>query len=487
MTTLSPAAAPARLPLSQTLIFSAASFPLGALAVAVAVYLPPYFASYLGVSLTAIGGAWAIVRLLDIFVDPVLGVVMDRTRTRFGRYRVWMVIGAPVLMVSLYMLFEAPHGVGSAYLIGWLLVMYLGTSILGLGHTAWGANLARSYDDRSRLFGVLAAVGVGGAVVVLVIPIVAAALGHSDAEGVRGMGWLMIWATPVAVALVAWRTPETITRDIAPERFAPREYWALIAKPDLLRLFLAQIALTMGPGWMSALYVFFFTDARGYSTEQASLLLLIYVLAGVAGAPAAARLAVRFGKHRTLMMSTTAYSLGLCAIFIIPKGDVAAALLPMFWCGFMAAGFDLMVRAMLADVGDEVRLEQGKERMSLIYALNGLAVKLASAFAIGVTFPLLARFGYHAAAQGTNTPEAIRSLELAYIVGPIIFVMLGGASVIGWRLDATRHADIRRRLDERDTLFDEAPVLEGLTGEPAIAVTREGAAPPAPLGGAQVP
>ena len=84
-------------------------------------------------------------------------------------------------------------------------------------------------------------------------------------------------------------------------------------------------------------------------------------------------------------------------------------------------------------------------------------------------------------------PEAIRSLELAYIVGPIIFVMLGGACVIGWRLDATRHADIRRRLDARDALFDGAPVLEGLSGEPAIAVTPKGAAPPAPLGGTQVP
>jgi Na+/melibiose symporter-like transporter len=145
-----------------------------------------------------------------------------------------------------------------------------------------------------------------------------------------------------------------------------KDYWALLVKPDLLRLFLAQMALTLGPGWMSALYVFFFTDSRQFSGEEASILLLVYVIAGIVGAPVTARVAQKFSKHRTLMITTTAYSLGLCGVLIVPKGNVPMAIPLMFWCGFMAAGFDLMIRAMLADVGDEVRLDQGKERISLI-------------------------------------------------------------------------------------------------------------------------
>jgi GPH family glycoside/pentoside/hexuronide:cation symporter len=270
------------------------------------------------------------------------------------------------------------------------------------------------------------------------------------------------------------RTPEHIHRDHGHEVFRLRDYWSLIVKPDLLRLYLAQVCLTLGPGWMSALYVFFFTDSRGYTPGVASLLLLVYVLAGIVGAPMTARLAQRLGKHRTLMVTTTAYSLGLCMVMVIPKGNIPAALPVMFWCGFMAAGFDLMIRAMLADVGDEVRLEQGKERLSLIYALNSLAAKIAAAFAIGLTFPLLARLGYVAKEGVKNTPSAIHSLELAYIVGPIVFVMLGGACVAGWKLDAKRHAHIRDQLDRRDAdqqaLYDEAPILESVSAHPAVAV-----------------
>jgi Na+/melibiose symporter-like transporter len=156
--------------------------------------------------------------------------------------------------------------------------------------------------------------------------------------------------------------------------------------------------------------------------------------------------------------------------FFLPPVSIILMTAPIVLPPLRAAGFDLMIRAMLADVGDEVRLDQGKERISLIYALNTLAAKIASAFAIGITFPLLARFGYDATKHGANTPEAIQALELSYIVGPIVFVMLGGACVIGWRLDAEKHAEIRRQLDHRDAQYDEAPILESLAGEPAHVV-----------------
>ena len=134
-----------------------------------------------------------------------------------------------------------------------------------------------------------------------------------------------------------------------------------------------------------------------------------------------------------------------------------------------------MIRAMLADVGDQVRLEQGKEQISLIYALNTLAAKIATAFSIGLTFPLLAQLGYVAKEGFHNSPEAIYRLEWVYIAGPIFFVMLGGACVMGWKLDARRHAEVRAELDRIDAdrtraVYEESPILETLSGQPAIPV-----------------
>ena len=88
-----------------------------------------------------------------------------------------------------------------------------------------------------------------------------------------------------------------------------------------------------------------------------------------------------------------------------------------------------------------------------------------------LTFPLLAQIGFNAADGAVNTESAIRGLELAFIVGPIVFVMLGGACVIGWKLDADKHAAIREELERRDALFAEAPILESFAPDVAPAVT----------------
>lgn len=458
------------LPLSTAFAFAATSLPISAVVIAMAVYLPRHYASHLGVSLAAVGGAFFIVRMIDIPVDGLLGWVMDKTRTRWGRYRVWTLVGAPFLMAAMYWLFMPAEGVGIGYLIFWLLVMYLGTSILSLSHAAWAATLAPHYNDRSRLFGIMTGIGVLGSAAVLAIPIIAAQRGLPDSGNVETMGWFILLLTPFAVGLVVWRTPEQIAPEKAGHKFKLKDYWSLVSRPTMARLLAADLCLSLGPGWMSALYLFFFTDSRGFTTAQASILLAVYILAGFVGAPAMGRLAVTLSKHRAVMVATTGYSLILITLMFIPKGNMAIAAVPMFMAGFLAAGFNVLTRAMTADIADEVRLEQGKERSGLLYAVTTMTSKIAGAFSIGLTFMVLDAVGYVAKEGVTNTPEAIHNLELAYLIGPVVFVMLGGACMIGYRLGAERHAEIRRQLDERDALYDEAPIIEVVSTEAAIAI-----------------
>jgi len=452
-----------KLPLVSVVNFSAATFPVSALGVALFVYLPPYLAGHLGVALTAIGGAWASVRLLDLAVDPLLGHAMDRTRTKFGRYRVWLAGGVPILMLAVYMLFMAAKGIGGSYLLVWLFVLYIGNSILSLSQWAWGANIATQYHERSRVFGVLTAIGVVAAVITLLIPILASVLGFDDARGVQAMGWFVIIVAPLSIGLTVWRTPERINQDVHAQ-FALRDYLDIVRKPEVIRLFFCQMALTLGPGWMSAMYLFYFKDILKFTTEQATILLLVYILAGVIGAPLTARAAMRFGKHQTLMATTTAFSIGLFGVYVVAPGNVLAALPVMLWCGFMAAGFGLMINAMMADVGDEIRLAQGKERISLLYAVLTFASKIAAAFAIGLTFPLLSYLGYNPAEGAHNSAAALDGLQWAFLAGPVVFVVLGGVCVFGWQLDAERHAGVRAALDARDAaLAAGAPVLASVT------------------------
>ena len=74
------------LPMSEIITFSISGLAMAPLLMLVAVYLPKYFATHVGVGLAAVGGAFALVRMLDVGVDFAVGALMDRTKTRIGRF-----------------------------------------------------------------------------------------------------------------------------------------------------------------------------------------------------------------------------------------------------------------------------------------------------------------------------------------------------------------------------------------------------------------
>jgi len=462
-----PSASPAalvadRLSWPRLFAFALPGLPIGALAVALSVYLPRFYASHIGLSLAAVGLAFGVVRIVDMAFDPFIGVIMDHTRTALGRYRVWLLAAVPLLGIPVYMLFLAPAGVSIAYLIGWLFIYYLGTSVVTLSHASWASVVASRYNDRSRVFGMIQVVSTIAATGVLIVALL---FSKNSVAAVRVLGWFIVVVTPLGILTASLFTPERIVAEHSGEKITLKDYWEMVSWPEMRRIVAAAFCLTMGPGWMSAMYLFYFHDSRGFTFQVSTALLGLYIVAGVFGAAGLSWLATRLGKHRTMIVASTGYSLGLILIALMPKGNVPIAAILMFSLGFLAAGFVLLGRAMCADVGDAIRLAKGKHRQGLLYAMMTSVEKIASALAITFTFSILALVGYQAKDGAHNTPPAIHNLELVYILGPIFFVMLGGACYIGYRLDHKRHAEIRAALDARDGLVDPAATLENLSGD----------------------
>ena len=318
-----------RMSLRTILGFAAGSLPLSAVGTAMGISVQPYYAQDLGLGLIPIAIAFFIVRIVDSFVDPALAVAMDGTRTPFGRYRPWMLVGMPVLMVAVYQLFMAKPGIDLTYLMIWYFVFALGTSTVGLSRGAWSANLITRYDQRSRFYGYLGFISVIGTLVVLGTPVVSSSLAaifhiKSRPNDVQLMGWTILALTPIGTAITAFFVHEPITVNSTAQRFRWQDFRDILRKPEVIRLSISQFALTLSPGWMGNLYVFFFTAARGFTQPQAYLLLILYVMSGVLGAPLIGYLGGRFSKHRTMIATTIGYSLGLCTVVVAPERRRAA-------------------------------------------------------------------------------------------------------------------------------------------------------------------
>jgi GPH family glycoside/pentoside/hexuronide:cation symporter len=219
-----PALGTGNIPPFRIATFAAAALPVGALVTTLGVYLTNYYAAHVGIPLAAVGFAFMAVRLLDILSDPLFGIAMDHTRTRLGKFRPWLAASAPVLVVSTIAVYLPPTGAATFYLIGWLVVLYAGYSMLTLSQAGWGAAMVAEYHQRSRVYGWIQAVAVVGALGVLAAPLIVPALWHGvPFKGVPLMGCFVLISVLLGALITVFLAHEPAIAARAPgERFGRR-------------------------------------------------------------------------------------------------------------------------------------------------------------------------------------------------------------------------------------------------------------------------
>ncbi len=451
--------------------FALPGLPVAGVALVFGVYLPRFYVG-LGLDFLAVAGAILVVRLVDIWLDPFLGLGMDRTSTPFGRYRPWLIAGAPVVMLGIYKLMVPSGPVSVGYLVIWLLVAYAGASMLNLALAAWSAALATSYDERSRLYGWTQGLAVLGAVGLSLLPVFThGAVVLGKASSMPAVAWLLLIAIPVSILVCALFTPDRLAATAERPRFNAADYWSAVSRPSMWRIIVADFVLTLGPGTTAPLYVYFFHDAKGFSIAEVGFLLIFYIGAGLFGAPIWGRIARAIGKPRTIQIACVAYGVSQTVLMILPRvwpGHGLTETLPtvagMFAVGFCASAFLLLLRAMVADVVDEVRLDRGQDLTSLLFSMVTTTTKVGTVITLVIAFPILKLVGYNGKEGAVNTAQAIFGLEMCYLFAPIILVFVGGALFFGYNLDARRHGEIRAALEAREAEQSVAAAEEALLG-----------------------
>lgn len=430
-------------------VFALPCIPIAAMLMPVTVYLPNYYATDLGVSLGAIGFAFAAVRLFDVWLDPTLGFLIDKTNTRFGRFRPWLVAGLPVAVAAIWMLFMAQPGIDGSYILFWLVMGFVGQSMASMSHVTWSARLAPDYHQRARVFGWWQAFTVLGMLLVLAIPpLMKFGFGADHAAGVQAIGWFVVLALPVAIAMamLAVQEPEAPKNHQAPDW---RQYLQMARRPSVLRLLMTDILVNTGPVIAGTLFFFYFGAIRGYDRASAGLLLLLYFVGALAGAPLWGALGRSLGKHRALTVASIIYAAVQAGVLIAPQG-VIWAVVGMTLAGIPFAAGPILLRAMMADVSDEERLHSGVDRSGLLFGLLSGVVKIGSATAVYLSTVLLEAVGFHPDLGAANGPDALTALSLVFTLAPAALGVLGAILISGHKLDKDAHDAIRLKLEERD-------------------------------------
>lgn len=434
--------------------FAAPALPLAAAGLPLGVYLPPFYATELGLGLPLVGAIFMLSRIWDAVNDPLIGVLSDRTRSRFGRRKPWIAIGAPIFALAAIAVF-AP-GVfgakpGAVWLAAWLFIFYLGWTMVQIPLAAWGGELSSQYHQRSRVQTFSHVAAALGLLTVLVLPAaldaIAAASGVEAAASLKAalMGLFVVATLAPSVILALVFAPEPPPPEAAPGRLRLGAAMTELARePLLLKVLASDFAVTLGQSVRGSLFVFFVSAYMDRPDLAAGLFLLQFVF-GVFAGPIWLKIGYRLGKHRTVVAGELVQVFINLGLLLVARGDLALLVGLTIAQGLAQGSGNLMLRAIVADVADKHRLETGEERTGLFFSVFSLAGKAGPALAIGLALPLVAALGFQPGRP--NTPAALEALKWVFALGPALAHLVSAALIARFPLDETRHREIRAALD----------------------------------------
>jgi GPH family glycoside/pentoside/hexuronide:cation symporter len=449
-----------RLTIPTLLSYGISDFPVMLASMPMMLYLNVFYAGEIGLDLIDLANMLLFARIFDLVTDPLVGYLSDHTRTRWGRRRPWMVASLPFLMLGLYKVLIPDEGADIWYLFRWLMVMWLGWTMLMIPYYAWGAELTTDYDDRTRVTGWRAAMGGLGQLAAIGFPVIAAT--WFELDGFAGIMRITAYAAlilmPVSVLFTVSRVKEAESSQVLNTKLFDG-LAIMVTNGPFLWLVIAFMISSLGVAVLMPLNAFYATAVLGAAQNDVPLLMLFGSVAGLAGIPFWVFISKRFGKHRAWIggfIWVTAFS--PMYLFLGP-GDfwfmVPFAVISAFGTGsFMA-----LPNSMKADVIDVDTARTGENRAAVLFSAWSLATKLASSLGGSLGLWALAWVGFDASLGTGNTPDALMGVKYVYALLPAAIFILATIVIWNYPLDRAAQQRIRAEIDLRAARDQSSPLL----------------------------
>lgn len=408
--------------------YGALGFALAFVALPLYVTLPAHYAQQYGVPLALLGAVLLLARTLDALIDPWIGRRCDVWLNGApGRLLGWMLVAALLLVGGFTALFFPPLRGSSALLAWcalWLVVTYLGYSLLSVLHQAWGARLGGDAVQQTRIVAWREGFALAGVICASILP---ALFGLAITAGVLALALVVGLALLRLVPRMRPPThppthprtqPPTQPRQLLPAAEPALAVWRV---PAFRRLLAVYVLNGIAAAIPATLLLFFVRD-RLQTPGLEGLYLGAYFAAAALSLPFWLRAVARLGQAR-------AWSLGMLL-----------ALLAFGWAAALGAGdriaFTLVCLASGAALGADLAIPGAM--LSLVVQQAGLAGRAEGAFfgwwnaankinlalAAGLALPLLQWLGY---APGQRSDAALQALTLAYCVLPCLLKLSAAA------------------------------------------------------------
>lgn len=405
-------------------------------------YLLYYFTDVLGIPASIAGTLILVAGLWDALSDPLMGFLAERTKTRFGHYRPFLIVGAVPLALSFLFLFSLAELYGpnvSVWLAGAALIVFRTCyTVVSIPYSALGARLTDVSADRTRLSGVRMYGGMlGGLTVVYMARLIRSEIADPAAFMLIALisGILILvflWACFASTSEAAGHR----TRG-QPARSLGQLLTTLQQNKAFLVLFLAMIGVTVANSFIfkTVLYLFEYDFKDRNAGNNA---LLIMTIAPLITIPFWSSFALRFGKRLTWRVGCLITAIGCLVLALDISKYLLVAYVTYAVLTLGLTAFAVLLWSMLPDVIDHGEYLTGVRNESVLIGIVSSSQKASiagSAFCLGL---LLEAIGYQA--DASQTAETLTGLRVIISWIPAAAIMLSALVMVWYPISKESHA-----------------------------------------------
>lgn len=339
-----------------------------------------------------------VLRIVELFIDPFIGNAIDRTKTRWGHFRPWVVVGGTVSSIILLLLFTNLGGLYAKNAMIYLVVFAILYITMDIFYSFkdvgfWSMLPSLTTDSRERektaTFARLGSTIGGGLVGVLVMPAVIFFSAKATSTG-DNRGWFIFALIICLIALIsAWsvglgtREVDSDIRKNKQDTVGVMEIFKALAKNDqLLWVALAYLFYGVGINILGSLEVYYFTYIMG-KPKSFSILSIINIFLGLIAASLFPVLSKKFSR-KGVFAGCLVFMLGGIAIFTIAGSNLWLVLLAAAMFGFPQQMVFLVVLMVITDSVEYGQLKLGHRDESLALSVRPLIDKFGGAISNGI-------------------------------------------------------------------------------------------------------
>jgi GPH family glycoside/pentoside/hexuronide:cation symporter len=411
-----------------------------------------------------VGIALSLPRFLDAVIDPIMGRISDNTHSRWGRRKPYIVCGAIIMAFFFGTIWMVPTAMSNnaiaAYLIGTLVLFYLGYTVYSVPYNSLGYEMTPDYNERTRVWSFASFFNkVGELSYSWIFPLSTLAIFGTVMHGVRVVGWVVAILILGGMGVI----PGIFVRERYFKKAVKQEkvrIWPAVKASATNRAFMVLAGLTglqIAAGMLASNLDFYLIvyNICGGDVAQGSVwkgwLSTSYAVLGMAWIYPVTWLANRFGKHVALGLTFVLVLLGSAGKwYLYTPGHPWKILFDCLLCGPVWVAIYTLTPSMLADVCDDDELRHGFRREGTFGALFSWIQKTGYSFSFLGAMITLKLTGFDAkTAGGIQTPATLLSMREVLTISTAIWAIAALVLLAFYPLNRKRAYEIRDALEAR--------------------------------------